>query len=228
MSYLTVSVNFASVAQINAGSTNVTSISPANLQSSLGGGSYNGNVNAVGLTSRTGGVAVNGSGSVVLESGSLQIGTGAGPVTLYRAASDTWQTDDVFVIGNATGSSSRTTGALRVAGGVGVQGAMYVGGDVTAYATSDARLKDNVKVIINALDKVDKLNGVEFDWNAKSEKTGHDVGLLAQEVNEVLPEVVTTREDGTLAIKYEKVVPLLVEAIKELKKKVDVLEKKAE
>jgi len=227
MSYLTVSVNFASVAQINSGSTNVTSISPANLQSSLGGGSYNSNVNATGLTSRTGGVAVNGGGNVVLDSGLLQIGTGASPVTLFRAAADTWQTNDVFVIGNAAASSSRTTGALQVTGGVGVQGAMFVGGDVTAYATSDARLKDNVKIIINALDKVDKLNGVEFDWNAKSEKTGHDVGLLAQEVNEVLPEIVTTREDGTLAIRYEKVVPLLVEAIKELKKKVDVLEKKA-
>ena len=56
-------------------------------------------------------------------------------------------------------------------------------------------------------------------WNEKSSKLqqelGHDVGLIAQEVEKVLPEIVITREDGIKAIQYEKVVPLLVEAIKE-------------
>ena len=60
---------------------------------------------------------------------------------------------------------------------------------------------------------------MRFDWNEKSsplqQQLGHDVGLIAQEVEKVLPEIVVTREDGIKAIQYEKVVPLLVEAIKE-------------
>ena len=60
---------------------------------------------------------------------------------------------------------------------------------------------------------------MRFDWNEKSsllqQQLGHDVGLIAQEVEKVLPEIVITREDGIKAIQYEKVVPLLVEAIKE-------------
>jgi hypothetical protein len=52
---------------------------------------------------------------------------------------------------------------------------------------------------------------------------GHDVGVIAQEIEEVLPEIVTTRESGYKAVKYEKIVPLLIEAVKELKAEVDSL-----
>ena len=91
--------------------------------------------------------------------------------------------------------------------------------NITAYYSSDISLKDNLRPIENALFKVNQIAGYEFDWNEKSHQIqqdkGHDVGLVAQEVEKVLPEIVITREDGIKAIQYEKVVPLLVEAIKE-------------
>ena len=74
--------------------------------------------------------------------------------------------------------------------------------------------------------KVLSISGNTFDWNEKSNKSGHDVGLIAQEINEVLPEAVTTRDNGYLAVDYQRVVPLLVEAIKKLTDKVDDLEQK--
>ena len=97
-------------------------------------------------------------------------------------------------------------------------------GDVIAFASSDEKLKDNLKPIENSLDKVFKLSGYEFDWNDKQETyQGHDVGVIAQEVEKVLPEVVTTRDNGYKAVKYEKIVPLLIEAIKEQQKQIEEL-----
>lgn len=103
---------------------------------------------------------------------------------------------------------------------------LQAGGDVIAYASSDKRLKDNLKPIENSLDKVSKLSGYEFDWNDKQETyQGKDVGVVAQEVEEVMPEIVTTRDNGYKAVKYEKLVPLLIESIKELKAQIEELKK---
>ena len=100
-----------------------------------------------------------------------------------------------------------------------VTGEVYVTNNITAYYSSDISLKDNIRPIESAIFKVKQIRGVTFDWNEKSGKIeqekGHDVGLIAQEVEKVLPEVVQIREDGIKAVAYEKVVPLLVEAIKE-------------
>jgi hypothetical protein len=117
-----------------------------------------------------------------------------------------------------------------------IGGGLTATGNITAFASSDKRLKENIIPIDNALDKIEKLDGVEFDWtdeyiqresNGKGEDNyffrKHDVGLIAQQVESILPEVVATRDDGYLAIKYEKIVPLLVECIKELKKEINEL-----
>ena len=100
--------------------------------------------------------------------------------------------------------------------------------NITAYYSSDISLKDNLRPIENALFKVNQIAGYEFDWNEKSHQIqqdkGHHVGLVAQEVEKVLPEVIQIREDGIKAIAYEKVVPLLVQSIKELTKRVEELE----
>ena len=90
----------------------------------------------------------------------------------------------------------------------------------------DRRLKDNIVPIPNALDKVVSISGNTFDWNDSSNKKGSDTGVIAQEVEELeLPGVTTIRDDGTHAVRYEKLVPLLIEAIKELKNEVDELKK---
>ena len=99
-------------------------------------------------------------------------------------------------------------------------------GDVIAFGSSDRRLKDNIQPIQSPLEKMDKIGGYTFDWNDKQDAyQGHDVGVIAQEIEEVLPEVVMTRGTGYNAVKYEKIVPLLIESIKELQKKVEDIEK---
>ena len=100
-------------------------------------------------------------------------------------------------------------------------------GDVVAYYSSDKKLKDNLKPISNSLEKLQKLTGYEFDWNDKQNTyEGHDVGVVAQEVEEVLPEVVATRDSGYKAVKYEKMIPLLIEAIKEQQQQINELKEK--
>ena len=91
-------------------------------------------------------------------------------------------------------------------------------GDIVAYSTSDRRHKNNIQIIGDALSKVTKLNGVTWEWNDDVDavtKQSPKTGLIAQEVQEVLPEVVTERENGFLGLDYSKMVGLLVEAIKE-------------
>ena len=102
-------------------------------------------------------------------------------------------------------------------------------GDVIAFGTSDERLKDNITPISEPLYKLSKVGGYTFDWNDKQDTyEGHDVGVIAQEIQEVLPEVVTERDNGYLAVKYEKIVPLLIESIKELKQEIDDIKQKCD
>ena len=100
-------------------------------------------------------------------------------------------------------------------------------GDVVAYYSSDERLKDNMTPLQGALENVTNLNGYEFDWNSNQAiYKGHDVGVSAQEIQKYYPELVEQRQDGYLAVKYEKLVAVLISAIKELNNKVDNLNKK--
>ena len=109
-----------------------------------------------------------------------------------------------------------------------IQGDVAASGDIVAYYQSDKRLKDNIQPIQNALDKVNELGGYTFDWNEELQKArkGHDIGVIAQEVQSVLPEVVVERDNGYLGVDYQKLVPVLIEAIKELSAKVKELENK--
>ena len=111
--------------------------------------------------------------------------------------------------------------------GVRVTGIMSATDDIIAYATSDERLKDNIAPIDDPLAKVISISGNTFDWNENTNNEGSDTGVIAQEIEALgLPGLVTTRDNGYLAVRYEKLVPLLVEAIKELSGKVDALEQK--
>jgi hypothetical protein len=102
-------------------------------------------------------------------------------------------------------------------------------GDVIAFGSSDKRLKDNIQPITEPLWKVSQIGGYTFDWNDKQDTyEGHDVGVVAQEIHKVLPEVVAERSNGYLGVKYEKIVPLLIESIKELKKEVDDIKQKCD
>jgi hypothetical protein len=104
------------------------------------------------------------------------------------------------------------------------QSTIYVNGDIVAFAASDRALKDNIKPIENPLNKISKIGGYTFDWNDKQQTfTGNDVGVIAQEIEEVLPQLVETRENGYKAVKYDKLVALLIEGIKEQQTQIDDL-----
>ena len=105
-------------------------------------------------------------------------------------------------------------------------GALTVKGDITAFQTSDSRLKQNIKLIENPLDKLKQINGYTFDWIENSEihnNKGHDIGVIAQEVEAVISEATATRDSGYKAVRYEKLVPFLIACIKELQKQIDDL-----
>ena len=160
-----------------------------------------------------------------LSGGGLQIGTFTGAVgaEVYTA----------LVTLNKPGTNA--TGNLAVKGNI------TATGEVTAYY-SDSRLKDNITLITNAMDKVSAINGVYYNPSQLAETLLHEsrltskVGLIAQEVEAVLPHVIRaapfdTNIDGSSksgenykTIQYEKVIPLLVEAIKELEARIAKLE----
>lgn len=103
-------------------------------------------------------------------------------------------------------------------------GSVYVQGDVVAYYTSDRRLKDDIAVLEDCLSKINRVSGVSFTWNDKQDiHQGRDVGVIAQEIQEILPEAVIERSNGYKAVSYEKIIPLLIESIKELSAKVEYL-----
>jgi hypothetical protein len=147
---------------------------------------------------------------------------------LFNNGTNTTTTSTNF---NIASNILTVNGTLRVTStGVTVTGAnngwIYASGDVVADLTSDKRLKDNITLISNPIEKIQKIGGYEFDWIPTEDihsYEGHDVGVIAQEIEEVLPELVTTRDNGYKAVKYEKIVALLIEAIKEQQKQIEEL-----
>lgn len=151
-----------------------------------------------------------------------------------------------IVISGSTPAPSDTSANIIITGsiqhngsyGLGVAASATIGrfdasNDVVAFSTSDERLKKYVKNIPNALDKVSQINGVTFQWKKTDDEIkqnvhsfeGKDVGVIAQEIEKVLPEVVITRDNGYKAVKYEKIIPLLIESVKELKAEIEELKK---
>jgi hypothetical protein len=129
-----------------------------------------------------------------------------------------------------TDASSSTTGSLIVDGGAGIAKKLYVGttitagGDITAF--SDARLKKNVKIIENALEKVQDLNG--YTYERTDIDVGRQTGVIAQEVMHVLPEAVSITDDGKYTVAYGNMVGLLIESIKQLNSQVTSLKEEIE
>jgi hypothetical protein len=166
------------------------------------------------------GLAVTNGGFIVGDGANFVLETGA----TARTSAGLGTTDDVqfdsFGVGTA---ASGTTGEIRATN------------DVTAFYSSDVALKENIENISSPMDKVQNLNGVLFDWkqdfiDAKGGEDGYfvrkrDVGVVAQDVEKVLPEVVGTRPDGVKAVKYDRLCALLIECVKDLQDQVNDLKK---
>ena len=110
----------------------------------------------------------------------------------------------------------------------GTAGEIRATNNVTAYYSSDINLKTNIKPLENSLDKILKLNGVSFEWKKESDArdlTGikDDLGFIAQEVQEILPELVRKNDNGLLSLRDKGIIPILVEAIKEQQRQIDDL-----
>ena len=116
------------------------------------------------------------------------------------------------------------------------QGEIRATNDITAFYSSDIALKENILPIDNALEKLQQISGVYFDWKDEyiRDRGGEDgyfvrkrdVGVIAQDVQKILPEVVGQRNDGILAVKYDRLVSLLIESVKELSNEVSQLKQK--
>jgi len=191
------------------------------------------------LIASNGDLTLDSSGDIILDADGTDIilkdgGTSFG--SFKRASSDfiiKAETADKDILFKGTDDSSTITAlTLDMSEGGNAQflgnisgSQIEASGDVIAFGSSDKRLKDNITPIENPLEKMDKIGGYTFDWNEKQDAyKGHDVGVIAQEIEEVLPELVTTRDTGYKAVKYEKIVPLLIESIKENTKKIKELE----
>lgn len=155
--------------------------------------------------------------SAAIPTNNNQLTNGAG-YTTYTANQTLNNNSNVHFEGLMVGQTSGATGnTIRCVG------------DVVAYYSSDERLKNNIEPIKNSLDIVGELTGYEFDWDEEAQDvyTGHDIGVIAQEVERVLPDLVETREyNGYKAVKYEKLIAVLINAINDLAKEVKELKGK--
>jgi len=243
--------NFSTTASHTAGTASIadfaTTASQANRATTAsiadlaiqGSGSFSGSFqgNGAGLTGVSGfTVTTSGANRVILSTATSTTGSATtgltydGSTFTVTGQLNTGQgATEVYLMNqNVQVSSSVRFGSL----GVGTEpsgtiGAILASNDVVAFASSDERLKENITLIENPLDKILQLGGYEFDWIQNQEihvHSGHDIGVIAQEVEKVLPELVTTRDNGYKAVKYEKIVALLIEGIKEQQSKINSLE----
>ena len=106
-----------------------------------------------------------------------------------------------------------------------VTGLARVSGDIIAFYSSDENLKSNIRIIENSAEKLSKIKGVRFNWK---ENGDNDIGVIAQDVESVIPEAVVTRVSGIKAVNYDKIIPLLVNTVNELTQKVKQLEERIE
>ena len=144
---------------------------------------------------------------------------------LHLSGSTGWPTGynpntNVFLIT----SGSNQTKLLRVSG----SGQLDVRGDIVAlstFASSDIRLKDNIKTIENALSKVNQIRPIEFNWKSNGKQ---DFGVIAQQIEELYPDLVIENLEGYKVVKYNPLIALLLKSIQELHKEVQELKNKIE
>ena len=105
-------------------------------------------------------------------------------------------------------------------------GIIYGCNDVIAFSSSDKNLKENLNQICDTQNIINGIKGYTFDWNDKTEREGSDVGVIAQDVQKVFPNIVKEREDGYLAVDYIKLIPVLIEEVKRLNSEITQLKEK--
>jgi len=222
-------LTIGSGAKINLNATSDVHI-PNDVGIVFGGASEKIEGDGTDLTISANNLTVDAAADIILDAGGNDtvIKSGGTTIASFKNASSDFvivtDVDDKDIIFKGQDSTSEIT-ALTL--DMSEAGLANFNNDVVAFYSSDERLKDNVVKIGDPLMKLSELRGVEFDWNKNKEafEGEHSYGVIAQEVEKVLPEIVTERSDGYKAVKYELIVPLLIEAVKELNEKVERIEK---
>jgi len=195
----TLNLRNTTITAANATTLNLNGTSPSIATSSTGTGSvFNTNI---------------GTGNLFGSATTVNLGAGASTITIGASSSGT------ATIRLTTASTTTSTGALVVAGGLGVAGQVTA---ATLVETSSIAFKQNVNPITDALDSVLQLVGVTYD--RKDGSRTNEAGLIAEEVNKILPDLVSKDKDGNAyGIQYTKLTAYLIEAVKTLKQEVDFL-----
>ena len=197
----------------------------------------------IGLTNNTiSGIAL-GSNLATLTIGTGLSGTsynGSGAVTIANTGVTSNVAGTGVTVSGATGAVTISIGQAVATSdnvrfnslGIGMAASATAGridatNDIVAFSSSDIRFKENIKPIENAIDKIRKISGNTYDWKEENKiehgYEGNDVGVIAQEIEAVLPQLVQTRESGYKAVKYDKLVALLIEGIKEQQLQIEQL-----
>lgn len=121
--------------------------------------------------------------------------------------------------------SAGSNGFVEINGEIG-NTSLYANHDIVAF--SDASVKENVRPISNPMQKIKRLNGRMYTRNDAKDTEKQNMGLIAQEVNEVVPEVVAKLSDGKMGVAYQNLVALLIEGIKDQQKQIDNLKEQIE
>ena len=222
-------LTIGSGAKINLNATSDVHI-PNDVGIVFGGASEKIEGDGTDLTISANNLTVDAAADIILDAGGNDtvIKSGGTTIASFKNASSDFvivtDVDDKDILLKGQDGTSEIT-ALQL--DMSAAGLANFNNDVVAFYSSDERLKDNVVKIGDPLMKLSELRGVEFDWNKNKEafEGEHSYGVIAQEVEKVLPEIVTERSDGYKAVKYELIVPLLIEAVKELNEKVERIEK---
>ena len=181
-----------------------------------------------------GGIDIGNDTTAVLRIGAHLAGSGYPQAVIQMGANAT--RFDFEKYGGGVQFTVSSSGDCKVSNSLGVgmdasgtSGRIDASNDIVAFSTSDIRWKTNIKPIENPIEKIKQISGNTFEWIEDSKfhgNTGKDVGVIAQEIEAILPEIVTTRDTGMKAVKYEKLVALLIEAVKEQQKQIDELNAK--
>ena len=134
------------------------------------------------------------------------------------SANVSWSLSEIGAAASSHTHSYLPTSGGTISGNLTVTGAIVANGNVTAY--SDRKLKANITKIENALDKICSIGGYTFDMLGTGQR---QTGVIAQELEKVLPEAVVKNDNGYLSVDYGRVVGLLIEGIKELKEEIQEL-----
>jgi len=132
---------------------------------------------------------------------------------------------DSFIIGS---NLTATVACYTYVNNLQACGTIRATSDVIAFYSSDERLKNNKQPLTGSLEKLNQISGYGFDWIPMPgihENEGHDIGVMAQEIEKIAPELVVTRDNGYKAVKYDKITALLIEAVKELSTELSELKK---